>query len=76
MLQGKASALPTGGTPNTTVNIHNHIIVGHDGKIYKGTQSKKLPNITPKRKATTQNSPEPSPTRVTDLPNMQQPLRD
>lgn len=37
--------VPVGSHPYPTVNVYNHVVIGHDGKIYKGTQGSKLPTI-------------------------------
>lgn len=45
-MTGEPSQLPTGGQPYPTVNVYNQVVVGHDGKIYKGNHNDKLPEIT------------------------------
>ncbi|XP_067931086.1 centromere protein F-like [Watersipora subatra] len=68
ILNGKASPLPTGGPSQQSINVHNHIVFGHDGKIYKGNQSSKLPKVTDRNKAPPPtHSPTPEPPSIRSL---------
>jgi len=36
-------------SPYPTINVHNHVVVGQGGKIYRGESTERLPNLSPKK---------------------------